>query len=149
MMVQACAAWFGWRGKGGGAIDMTDGPRPQVAVVDDDTGVRDSLRFLLETAGYRVATYESAPAYLQDRASCRAACLVLDQHMRQLTGLEMLALLDHQGIRLPTVLITGSPSPDLPRRAEALGVVAVLEKPLADDALLSFVERAVSGGRAR
>ena len=124
---------------------MQDGRRPVVIVVDDDEAVRESLRFLLDIAGYDVVTFESAQAYL-DRADRQSAdCMVLDQHMPHTTGLELLGLLRQSGIRLPTALITGSPSPDLVRQATALGAARVLEKPLADDALLRFVACAASG----
>jgi two-component system response regulator FixJ len=71
--------------------------------------------------------------------------MLLDQHMPNTTGLELLTLLRHRGARLPTALITGSPSPDLVRQAIALGAARVLEKPLADDALLHFVACAAAG----
>lgn len=128
---------------------MQNAPRPVVAVVDDDDDVRESLRFLLETAGYDVAAYDSAQAYLDHLADPAAACLVLDHHMPQITGVELLTQLHRRGADLPTALITGSPSPDLVRRAKALGVARVLEKPLADDALLRFVQCATSGTLAR
>jgi two-component system response regulator FixJ len=127
---------------------MSDGRNPMIAVVDDDLDVRESLRFLLETAGYSVATYESANDYLDRVAADHPACLVLDQHMPQVTGVELLALLRERGAALPTALITGSPTPELLRRAAALGAQRVLEKPLADDALLRFIRCATSGAAA-
>ena len=124
---------------------MTDEHRPVVAVVDDDDDVRESLRFLLETAGYDVVVYDSAQAYLERIADSPADCLIVDHHMPRITGVELLAQLRQRGAHVPTVLITGSPSPDLVRRATALGVSRVLEKPLADDALLRFVQGVTSG----
>ena len=124
---------------------MQDGRRPVVAVVDDDEAVRESLRFLLDIAGYDAVTFESARDYLDHLSGQPATCLVLDQHMPHTTGLELLATLRQRGLRLPTALITGSPSPDLVRQATALGAARVLEKPLADDALLRFVACAAHG----
>jgi two-component system response regulator FixJ len=124
---------------------MQDGHRPLVIVVDDDEAVRESLRFLLDIAGYDVVTFDSAQAFL-DRADRQGAtCMLLDQHMPNTTGLELLTLLRHSSALLPTALITGSPSPDLVRQAIALGAARVLEKPLADDALLHFVACAAAG----
>ncbi len=124
---------------------MQAGRRPVVIVVDDDEAVRESLRFLLDIAGYEVAAFDSAQAYLERIDPQAATCMVLDQHMPNTTGLELLAVLRESGAGLPTALITGSPSPDLVRQATALGAAQVLEKPLADDALLRFVAYAVSG----
>jgi two-component system response regulator FixJ len=126
---------------------MTMQHRPVVAVVDDDDDVRESLQFLLETAGYDVVAYGSAQDYLDRLPGQLADCLVVDQHMPQVTGVELLDALHARGAHLPTVLITGSSSPDLVRRAQALGVTRVLEKPLADDALLCFIQCVVSGSQ--
>jgi two-component system response regulator FixJ len=110
-----------------------------IAVVDDDEAVRESLRFLLETAGFRVETFASAAQFLQLAAHQTLSCLLLDQHMPQLTGLDLLRELRRRGEWLPVALMTGSPSPELARRAKELGAVEVIEKPLADDALLRFL----------
>ena len=121
---------------------MNDGSHRLVAVVDDDDAVRDSLRFLLEIAGYSVATYGSAAEFLHEAPLADLACLVVDQHMPEQTGLQMVSRLRSQGVTLPVALITGSPSPDLIRLASELNVGSVMEKPLDDDALLEFIEHA-------
>jgi FixJ family two-component response regulator len=121
---------------------MLSGSRRLVAVVDDDDAVRDSLRFLLEIAGHSVATYESAAQFLQEAPLDELACIVVDQHMPDQTGLQLVAQLRQRGVDLPVALITGSPSPDVLRLAGELSVAQVLEKPLDDDLLLDFIDRA-------
>ena len=111
--------------------------------MDDDPGVRDALRFLLETAGHVVETYESGPRFLAEADPSRFACLVLDQRMPQVAGLDLLALLRGQGVATPTLLIVSTPGPALSRRAAELGVFRVLEKPLARDDLLAEIGAAV------
>jgi two-component system response regulator FixJ len=119
---------------------MRDGHSRLVAVVDDDASVRDAIRFLLEMADFLVRTYESPARFLDDEWR-DLDCLVVDQHMPVHTGLEVLARLRGEGALLPVVLITGSTSPDLERRAAELGAT-VLVKPLVDDDLLGFLQRA-------
>jgi two-component system response regulator FixJ len=119
---------------------MPDEARRLVGVVDDDEAVRDSLGFLLETAGLSVVTYGSAAQFLNEARLDDLACLVVDQHMPELTGLQLITRLRGQGVTLPIALITGSPSADLIRLARELGVAGVLEKPLDDAALLAFIE---------
>jgi two-component system, LuxR family, response regulator FixJ len=121
---------------------MHNGSHRLVAVVDDDEAVRESLQFLLETAGLTVTTYHSAAQFLTDAKPGELTCLVLDQHMPELTGLQLVARLRSNGVNLPIALITGSPSPDLLRRASQLGVARVLEKPLDDSELLDFINHA-------
>lgn len=109
-----------------------------VAVIDDDTAVLESLKFFLETAGYAVAAYDSATAYLNDR-DVRPACLIVDQHMPMMTGLELIARLRRQSAEVPMLLITGSPTSAIAARANELGV-AMLEKPPAEDDVLTFLD---------
>ena len=116
---------------------------PAIAIVDDDPGVRDSLRFLLETAGHAVETYESGVRFLAEADPSRLACLVLDQRMPQVAGLDLLALLRGRGVATPPLLIVSTPGPALSRRAAELGVLRVLEKPLARDDLLAEIGAAV------
>jgi len=121
---------------------MHDGSHRLIGVVDDDEAVRDSLRFLLEIAGHFVATYSSGTQFLREAPIGDLACLVVDQHMPDQTGLQLVAHLRSQGVRLPVALVTGSPSADLVRLARELDVGMVLEKPLDDDLLLGFIEQA-------
>ncbi len=110
-----------------------------VAVVDDDDAVRDSLRFLLESAGFSVASFGSAAQFLDEASFDDLFCLVVDQHMPGQTGLQLIDNLRSQGTRLPVALITGSPSAYLLRQAGELGVERVMEKPLDDEVLLHFL----------
>lgn len=118
---------------------MADPQSGAVAIVDDDPAVLDSLKFLLEVSGHRVATYASAADFLQHRMP-RPACLILDQHMPHMTGLELAARLRTEGTDVPVLLITGSPSPAILSRAAQLGIEAVLEKPLDESNLLDFID---------
>ncbi len=90
-------------------------------------------------AGFDVRSYTSALACLPEAARWRWRYLVIDQHMPAITGLELVARLRGLGNRVPTLLITGSPSDDLIDRAAALGVDAVLEKPLTNGELLRYL----------
>lgn len=121
---------------------MLDDRRPVVAVVDDDEAVRESLRFLLETEGYEVLTFDSAESFFARPARGSLAGLLLDQHMPRTTGLDVLEQLRARGCRVRVGLMTGSLSPELARRARDLGAEAIMEKPLENTALLRFVSQA-------
>jgi two-component system response regulator FixJ len=117
---------------------MMDHHHAAVAIVDDDQAVRDSLKFLLEVAGHTVGTYASAVAFLEDRA-VQPRCMILDQHMPQLTGLDLAARLRTDGIGIPILLISGALSPGIVARAAELGIEKVLGKPPTEYELLEFV----------
>jgi two-component system response regulator FixJ len=112
---------------------------PNVAIVDDDLAVLDSLKFLLEVVGHTVRTYASAAAFLEDRAT-RPSCLILDQHMPQMTGLDLAAQLRADGVGIPVLLFSAQLSPAVIARAAQLGIEKVLKKPPAEDELLGFVD---------
>jgi two-component system response regulator FixJ len=121
---------------------MTGPESGAVAVVDDDDAVRESLQFLLEAAGYDVHGYRSAQAFLPEADHYHWRCLLIDQHMPCVTGLELVAQLRGTGHATPALLITGSKTAEMDGRAAALGVTAVLEKPLADTDLLRYLAAA-------
>ena len=123
---------------------MARSVRHVIAIVDDDPGVRDALRFLLETAGHQVEAYESALRFLADGDLARVACLVLDQRMPHLTGLDLLACLRSRGVATPTLLVVSTPAREVSRRAAELGALRVLEKPLARDDLVAEIGAALA-----
>ena len=117
---------------------MTEAERRKLAIVDDDLAVRDSLRFLLEVIGHLVETFASAAEFLKANIQ-HFACLILDHHMPNMTGLQLAERLRADGVGIPILLVTGSPSPAIVARAAELGIERVLEKPLNDEDLLDFV----------
>jgi two-component system, LuxR family, response regulator FixJ len=119
-------------------FSMTGFERRTVAIVDDEEAVRDSLRFLLEIIGHPVETFASAAEFL--KADLRhIACLILDQHMPGMTGLELAERLHADRAGIPILLITGAPSPAIAARAAKLGINRVLEKPPTEEDLLDFI----------
>lgn len=111
-----------------------------VAIVDDDPAILDSLKLLLEVTGHTVATFASPADFLQNCTS-QPSCLILDHHMPQMSGLELAAWLRTTGTALPVLLITSSPPLAISARAAQLGIEQVLEKPPNEHDLLSFVDR--------
>jgi len=122
---------------------MSGPQRDTIAIVDDDTAVRDSLSLLLEVVGYMVEAFASAAEFLQAKQD-KIGCLILDHHMPGMTGLELAARLRTDGNEIPIMLITGSPSPAMIARAAELRVDRVVEKPPEEGPLLEFLERAMS-----
>lgn len=113
-----------------------------VIVVDDDGAVRNSLKFSLEIEGFAVRTYADGNALLNADAP-HGACIVIDQNMPGMTGLEVLAKLRDRGVLTPAILITSHPNAALSKRAEASGI-PVIEKPFFGSALLEAIRAAVA-----
>jgi FixJ family two-component response regulator len=115
-----------------------------VCIVDDDAWVCDSLSVLLETHGYAVTTYASGEEFLQDKRRSGIKCLVIDQHMPGLAGLDVVAKLRRDGFCPPAVLITGRLDAALAKRAGALGIRMILEKPFPARRLLDVVVNSIA-----
>lgn len=115
-----------------------------VHVIDDDEAMRESLSFLLDTAGIATRTYESAVAFLrQAEDGVEPGCIVTDVRMPEMNGLELVRRLKERGIPHPVIVITGHG--DVPLAVEAMkaGVVDFLEKPFDDEHLLQAVRSAL------
>lgn len=118
-----------------------------VHVVDDDEAVRDSLQWLLEASSYRVATYDSAEAFLAGFDPNAIACLILDVRMPGMSGLELQDELLARKLNLPIIFITGHG--DVPMAVSTMkkGAVDFIEKPFDQTALKALVERMLAHAR--
>lgn len=110
-----------------------------VDIIDDDDAVRDSTRALLESYGYHVRDHASAEHYLRDTDS-KPDCLLVDQHMPGMTGLDLLEHLHAKGDKTPALMMTGRSDPSLEPRAARIGV-KLLHKPVPEEQLVSWIEQ--------
>src|SRR6185312_17531800 len=78
-----------------------------VFVVDDDEAVRDSLKLLLESYGMNVEDYASVEAFADGYRPHGRDCLILDQNLPGMSGLDFLASAQGSGLGLPVILMTG------------------------------------------
>ena len=117
---------------------------PLVYVVDDDEALRDSLRWLLESAGYRAKTYSTAERFLREYEPGAAICLVLDVRLPGMSGLDLQQELNRRGESLPIIFISGHG--DVPTAVEAMkrGASHFLRKPFQDAQLLSLIDDAMA-----
>lgn len=115
----------------------------RVLLVDDDPGVRRALTRLLRSAGLEVESFASADALLPAVDGNRPSCVVVDLRMPGLNGLELQDELARRGLELPLLFISGQADVTSSVRAMKGGAVDFLEKPVADDALIEAVSRAL------
>ena len=100
-----------------------------IAVIDDDAGLRKSLKALLEALEYEVETFDSAEAFLSAAPRSIAICLVLDIELGLTSGIELARQLAAEGFKYPIIFITGRDHDDVRSRARRAGGVAFLLKP--------------------
>lgn len=124
----------------------------QVLVVDDEDRLRDVLIAVLESAGYIAAGLGSASEALARFDEFEPDLVILDMMMPGVDGFEFLARLRAEPLRSHVpVLISSALGGTLsraiePRSAETLGIVGVLTKPVAIDALLERVRGTIGPG---
>jgi FixJ family two-component response regulator len=116
-----------------------------IAIVDDHAGLRTAIAALLDSVGYPSRSFPSAEAFLGSGEAGEASCLVLDEHLPGIDGLELQRRLHESGSTLPIVFISAHEDcdPGVPARALLEGAVAYFRKPFSDTEFLSAVSRAL------
>ncbi len=118
-----------------------------VHVVDDYAAIRESLSFLLDTAGLKACLYESGHALLARTGALEPGCIITDVRMPEMNGLELVERLKESGVRLPVIVLTGHADVAMAVEAMKAGVIEFLEKPFSDEALLRAVDTAMAVGK--
>lgn len=111
----------------------------RIAIVDDEESVRKALQRLLRSHGVEAHTFSGGPQFLAALPALAPDCIVLDLHMPELSGFELLELLPPG---LPVVVITGHDSPEAQARAQRAS--AYLRKPVEEKSLLDAIYQAVT-----
>jgi two-component system response regulator FixJ len=116
---------------------------PVVHIVDDDEAVRQSLAFMLSSAGLAVRLYDSAKVFLDGLDTSQGGCVITDIRMPEITGLELLHHMKARALCMPAIVITGHG--DVPLAVEAMkaGAVDFIEKPFEEEAILGAVKAAL------
>lgn len=114
--------------------------RGTIYVVDDDPAMRDSLEFLLGTAGFKVSSFESAASFLSALPQLEFGCVVSDLRMLGIDGMELLCRLSAQEVSPSTLIMTGHGDVLLAVEAMKLGAADFLEKPFEDEHLIRAIE---------
>ena len=120
-----------------------------VFVVDDDSSVRSSIKFLLSTVGLQVESFESADTLLHKKLPDVPSCLVLDVRLRGLSGIDIQRTLAARNIQIPIIFLTGHGDIPMSVRAMKAGAIEFLTKPFRDQDLLDAVRVALEQDRAR
>ncbi len=130
-------------------VDPNPAPAPDerpvvIAVLDDDVAMGEATCALLDSYGFQTVSFTTGEAFLAYAAKTLPSCLVTDMNMPGMNGVEVLDALRLQGLRVPTIVITGFANPLTRARALAFGAVGYLEKPVNDALLHELVWYAVT-----
>jgi FixJ family two-component response regulator len=122
---------------------------PVVFVIDDDAGVRQALKSLLQSVGLKVEAFGSTAEFLAGQMPNVASCLVLDVRLPGVSGLDFQAELAKANVQIPIIFITGHGDIPMTVRAMKAGAVEFLPKPFRDQDLLDAVSVGLDRDRVR
>ena len=114
-----------------------------ISVVDDDESVRRTTTLLIESFGFRAATFESAETFLKSGHLHDTSCLIVDVQMPGMNGLQLQSHLAAAGCGIPIIFITAYENNDSRRRAMQAGAAGFLGKPFSDEQLLQTIDSAL------
>ena len=118
-----------------------------IFVVDDDAAVRDSLRWVIESNGWKVEAHPSAEAFLNSYTPNRLGCLILDVRMPGMSGPELQKLLNERQCSLPIIFISAHGTVPTAVRAMQAGAVDFIMKPYNNVTLLERIDKCVERAR--
>src|SRR5580693_4168061 len=122
---------------------------PIVAAVDDDFRVRESIKSLLESAGYAPLVFSSAEEFLQSGTLAKATCVISDVRMPGMDGIELQRRIRLERPTLPVIMISAHYNAEVRQTAIDEGAVDVLYKPFDAANLLRIVQSSLSNSREK
>ena len=119
-----------------------------VALIDDDEAILDSIHLYLRRRGFAVSCFGKARAFLDALdEGATFHCVVTDVRMPDMTGLELQRTLTQRQCDLPLIIVTGHGDIDMAVSAVKAGAFDFLEKPIDDRRLAEGVAEAVKRSR--
>src|SRR6059058_1101394 len=128
-------------GGGGGTVETSESPRRRVLIVDDELGVRESLRMALKGA-YEVTASGSAPEALEVLAASPPDVVLLDIVMPGVDGMALLEELRSRFPNLPIIMLTATRTVKTAVQAMKLGAFHYITKPFDVEDLRAHLDKA-------
>lgn len=115
-----------------------------VFIIDDDAAVQDSLRMLLEAAGYPVAAFHGAEDFLEICTPDTQGCIILDVDMPDMDGPTLQEELNRRGLNFPVIFLSGHGTIPLTVRTLKAGAIDFLTKPVLGSVLIERVQEGMN-----
>ena len=119
-------------------------PKPVIAVLDDEPELRKALRRLLTSRGFCVEEYANGTDLIAAIGSRPTDCILLDLHMPEVSGFDVLETFQSSHNHTPVIVITAHDEAGTAERVRSLGAQGYLKKPVDRDALLSAINAALT-----
>ena len=112
---------------------------PLISIVDDDEGIRQALKSLIDSVGFRAEMFDSGERFLNSPYLSQTDCLIADVRMPGMSGLELQDRLSAAGRSIPIVFISAHDDNEARARGLRAGAIDFLQKPFSEDSLLGAI----------
>ena len=112
---------------------------PLISIVDDDESVRNALKSLIDSVGFRAEVFDSGEKFLNSPVLSQTDCLITDVRMPGMSGLELQDRLSAAGRSIPIVFISAHEDKEARARGLRAGAIDFLQKPFSEDSLLGAI----------
>ena len=119
---------------------------PLISIVDDDESVRQALKSLLDSVGFRAEVFGSGEEFLNSTCVSQTDCLIADVRMPGMSGLELQDRLNAANLSIPVVFISAHDDGEAQTRGLRAGAIAFLKKPFSEDSLLGAITAGLDQG---
>lgn len=122
---------------------VNEAATPQVVVIEDDAGVRESLVGLLKSMRFNVSAFSSASEFTSKAKAATIGCMILDVRLPGQSGIEFYEEMRGNGFNRPVIFMSGHADVPIAVRAMKAGAVEFLTKPVREQDLLDAVHSAM------
>ena len=123
--------------------------QPSILVIDDESGILDTLRILLKNEGFDVTTAQGGKAGLEQLKASAPDIVLTDVRMPQVTGIDVLQAVREQDPETPVILMTAQASLQTAIQAVNQGAFYYIQKPFSNDDMVAICRRAAEHRRLR
>ena len=121
-----------------------------IAVIDDDEAILDSVKLVLEEQQWRVRTYTTGEEFLADVNNHGLNCVILDPHLPGVSGVEVARSVARDSPGVPIIGLTAQPVSPLTLQIVNVNARVMLIKPVSAEVLVDQIQTAINErGEAR
>ena len=110
-----------------------------IYIIDDNNSVRRSFEILFAAAGFECKSFSGAKEFLDEYEPSESDILLLDIHMPDMNGCELLKILKEKKINIPVITITAYDEEESRQYAKEYGVIDYLIKPVDGESLIELI----------
>ena len=123
--------------------------KPSVLIVDDESGILDSLMILLRNEGFAPHAAQGGRRGLEQLTAVTPDIVLTDIRMPNVTGVEILAAARQEDPDTPVILMTAQATLQSAVQAVNEGAFYYIQKPFRNDELIAILKRAAEHRRLR